>query len=169
MNETPKRHAQNLSLPPAYSGLHCTIAPVKTPMFRFVSGVPLLAAVIAAWMASACRPGNPAPQAPSTGSSSTPVRVTGTEKVVWDQAASNAKQLASYHYIVYIDDMPVDLVATCATGASSNGTFPCTAPLPKMPPGLHRLQLVAEETEGDLQRSPKSGVLLLDVAPKGPS
>jgi len=129
----------------------------------------LLSAVAAAWMAGACRRDDPPPQAPSTGSSSAPVRVTGFEKVAWDQTARNATQLGRYRYIVYIDDQPVGLMATCATAASTNGTFPCTASLPKMPPGLHRLQLAAEETDGDHRRSPRSGVLLLDVAPKGPS
>ena len=142
---------------------------MKTPLIRVVRDLPLLAAVVAVWMAGACRRGNPPPQAPSTGSSSTPVRVTGSERVVWDQTPGNAIQLARYRYIVYIDDMPVDLAATCANAASANGTFACTAPLPKMPPGLHRLQIAAEETEGDHRRSPKSGVMLLDLAPKGPS
>ena len=130
-------------------------------------GLPLLAAVVAAWMATACRRDNPPPQAPSTESSSTPVRVTGSEKIAWDQAASNPTQLARYRYVVYIDDVPTELVgATCTNTASAGRTFPCTASLPKMQPGLHRLQLVVEETEGDHRRSPKSGFLLLDVAPK---
>ena len=130
-------------------------------------GLPLLAAIVAAWMATACRHDNPPPQAPSTGSSTTPVRVTGSEKIVWDQAASNPTQLARYRYLVYIDDVPTELVgATCTNTASANLTFPCAASLPKMQPGLHRLQLGVEETEGDHRRSPKSGLLLLDVAPK---
>ena len=142
---------------------------MKTPLIRVARDLPLLAAVVAVCMTGACRRGNPPPQAPSTGSSSTPVRVTGSERVAWDQIAGNATQLAGYHFVAYIDDIPADLVATCATTASASGMFRCTAPLPKMQPGLHRLQLGAEETEGDHQRSPRSGALMLDVAPKGPS
>jgi hypothetical protein len=142
---------------------------VKAPLIRVVRDLPLLTAIVAMGMAGACRSGNPPPQAPSAGSSSTPVRVTGSEKIAWDQIASNATQLAGYRYVAYIDDMTAELVATCATTASAGGTFRCTAPLPKMQPGHHRLQLAAEETEGDHQRSLRSGALLLDVAPKGPS
>jgi hypothetical protein len=132
--------------------------------------VPLLAAVIGACTAAGCGRGNPAPQAPSTGSSNTPVRVNGTEKVVWDQIANDANQLSRYRYILFVDDVPVDLAgARCGTTASASGTFPCTAPLPRMQPGPHRLQLAVEETDKEKRRSPKSGAIFLDVAaPKIP-
>jgi hypothetical protein len=95
------------------------------------------------------------------------VRVTGTEKIVWDQAANDATQLARYRYIVYIDDVPVDLAGAVCGSASSTGatSFPCSAALPKLSPGSHRLQLAVEETDGKRHRSQKSGALLLDVAP----
>jgi hypothetical protein len=129
----------------------------------------LLAAVIGAVIAGACGRGNPPPQAPSTEPSTTPVRVIGTEKIVWDQAANNATQLAGYRYMVYIDDVPVDLADAACSPTSPNPTFPCSAGLPKMLPGAHRLQLVTEETDGQRRRSPKSGALLLDVAPTNTS
>jgi hypothetical protein len=126
----------------------------------------LVAAIIGACTAvGACGRGDPAPHAPATAASNGPLRITGTEKVVWDQLARDAAQLARYRYIAYIDDMPSDLVATC--GATQvDGAFPCTAPLPTMLPGLHRLELVVEERDGKGRQSPKSGVLQLDVALK---
>ncbi len=85
-------------------------------MIRWESCVLLLAAVIGACIAGACRRGDPPPQAPSIAPSTTPVRVTGSDKIAWDQVANDAKELARYRYIVYIDDVPVDLVgASCST------------------------------------------------------
>jgi hypothetical protein len=131
----------------------------------------ILAAVVGAGLAGACGSGSPPPPAPSTGSSTTPVTVTGVEKLQWDQAASSASQLAGYRYIGYVDEMPpMELAgATCATTSAANGTFACSAPLPKMSPGLHRLQLATEETGGDRRLGSKSGVLLLNVVPPKPS
>src|SRR5258705_13578691 len=123
----------------------------------------LLAGVIAALIAGACgRSDPPAAQAPTTAPSTGPVRVIGTEKMTWDQTAVDATHLTRYRFILYIDDVPVDLVGVACDTASTNVTFPCSAALPKLSPGPHRLQLVAEETD-DQRRSPKSGVLLLDV------
>jgi hypothetical protein len=139
-------------------------------MIRWEPRVLLLAAVIGVCMAGACRRNDPPPQAPSTAPSAGPVRVTGTERVVWEQPADNTTQLARYRYIVYIDDTPADPVAAaCSTTTSINRMFTCSVALPKLSPGPHRLQFVAEETDGDRRRSEKSGVLLLDVRPPNTS
>ena len=131
--------------------------------------MPLLAALSGALMAGACRRGDSPPQAPSTAPSLAPVRVTGIENVVWDQAAHDAAQLARFRYIVYVDDIPQDLAgAVCGTTAS-NALFPCRAALPKLSPGPHRLQLAVEETGGKQQRSPKSRALILNVVPPNKS
>jgi hypothetical protein len=129
----------------------------------------VLRVVLVVLLAGACDRGDPPPQVPSRARSATPVRVTGTEKVGWDQPASDATRLARYRFIVYIDDVPMDLAgATCNT-ASTTVMFPCSAALPKLSPGSHRLELAAEETDGQRRRSPKSDVLLLDVVPPGTS
>jgi hypothetical protein len=138
-------------------------------MIRSEPCVPLLAAVIGACMAGACRGDRP-PQSPSIAPSTTPVRVTGREKIAWDQVANDAKELARYRYIAYIDDVPVDLAGAACSTTTTNMTFPCSATLPKLSPGSHRLQLAVEkETDGERQRSLKSGALLLDVLPPNTS
>ena len=119
---------------------------------------------MAAWTAGGCAKGDPLPQAPATPPSTTPVRVTGTEKIVWEQVADDANLLARYRYIAYVDDVAVDLgVAKCAP--SDPRSFSCSVALPPLQPGPHRLELVTEETDGLRRRSPKSGLLLLDVVP----
>ena len=127
------------------------------------------AAVIGALIAGACGRSDPPPQAPFTAPSTERVRVIGVEHVAWDQPAINAAQLARYRFIVSIDDVPMDLVGVVCDTASTNVTFPCSAALPKLSSGPHRLQLAAEETDGQRRRSPKSGVLLLDLQPPNTS
>jgi len=133
-------------------------------MVRVPPCATLLAAVIGAWTAGACGRGDPPPEAPSTARSTTPVHVSGTEKVEWDQAAFDSTQLARYRYIVYVDGVPMDLAGAKCGPTTNNATFPCSAALPKLAAGLHRLQLAAEETDGQRRRSPTSGELLVDVA-----
>jgi hypothetical protein len=125
-----------------------------------------LAAAVGAWLAASCGRGEPPPQAPVTTPSSTPITVTGSERIAWDQAASSASQLAHWRYIGVLDDVPIDLAdATCATTRGEHGTFVCSARLPKMSPGLHRLQLVAAEIDGERRQGSKSGQLVLNVVP----
>jgi glucose/arabinose dehydrogenase len=89
--------------------------------------------------------------------------VTGTEKVGWDQSADSAAQLARYRYLGYVDDVASVLTNVACATTSANGAFPCTASLPKMTVGLHRLELVAEETDGSKLASTRSPALQLNV------
>jgi hypothetical protein len=138
---------------------------VTLPLARVPLCATLLAAVLGAWTAAGCgRGGDPPPQAPSTARSTTPVRISGAKKVEWGQAAFDSTQLARYRYVLYVDDVPTDLVdATCGRTTTNNATFPCSASLPKLAAGLHRLQLAVEEKDGRQRRSPRSGELLVDV------
>jgi hypothetical protein len=138
---------------------------VKVRTVRSTSWPLLFAAVISTWaVAGACGRGERPAQAPSTASSSTAVRVTGTEKIVWDQTAKDAAQLARHRYLAYVDDeAPIDLVGVTCGPATATESFTCSAPLPTMRPGRHRLQLAAEEADNQKRRSPKSGIILLEV------
>jgi len=101
--------------------------------------------------------------------SSTPVPITGSESIVWDQSALDAAQLARYQYIAYVDDVPADPVSASCDAGTINGIFTCRIKLPKIQPGRHRLQLAVEETDNQKRRSPRSNAILLDVAaPKTP-
>jgi hypothetical protein len=96
--------------------------------------------------------------------SNTPVQVTGTESIAWDQAAQDAAQLARYQYIVYIDDVPADAVTATCGAAAANGKFSCRIKLPKMLPGRHQLQLAVKETDNQKREGLRSSAILLDVA-----
>jgi hypothetical protein len=77
---------------------------------------------------------------------------------------TNATNVGRYHYLAYVDDeMPLVLVGVTCAPATASDTLACSAPLPKMHTGLHHLQLAAEEADNQKRRSPKSGILLLEV------
>lgn len=89
--------------------------------------------------------------------------MTGTEKIGWDQPANSAGDLAHYQYLGYVDDVPQVLTNAACTTTSAAGAFPCTASLPKMTVGLHRLELAAQQIDGTQVISPRSPSLQLNV------
>jgi len=120
-----------------------------------------------ALFAAACGGDDAPPAAPSTGTppptSGGPITVTGTEKIGWDQVADSATQLSRYQFLGFVDDVSQVLTnASCGTTAS-NGAFPCTASLPRMSIGLHRLDLAAQQLDGAQQISSRSAALQLNV------
>jgi glucose/arabinose dehydrogenase len=119
--------------------------------------------IVVALLAPACS--DSPPTAPSTGSPpSGPITVTGTEKMGWDQIAASATQLARYRYLGFVDDAQSVLAnVACGTTASASGTFPCTASLPTMTVGSHRLELAAQEVDGLQLTSARSPAILLNV------
>src|SRR5262245_4948229 len=120
--------------------------------------------VLFALLAPAC--GDSPPAAPSTGStppSGPPVNVSGTEKIGWDQPAISASQLAGYQYLGYVDDTPQVLTNVSCGATPANGTFPCSASLPRMTAGSHRLQLAAQELSGSRLIGDRSPTILLNV------
>src|SRR5512138_467061 len=147
---------------------------MTTPTARRVSGASLFCIVVALLAGSCGGNGSPtpssspAPQSPSTGgsSSSSATTVTGTEKVGWDQPADSASQLSGFQYIGYVDDVPDVLKNVVCATTSAAGAFACTASLPIMTAGAHRLELATQETGGAQRTSARSPVLLLNVAPK---
>src|SRR5499427_4480906 len=135
----------------------------------------LLLAVAVALFASACGGGGESPTAPSSntpgntpsnppGPSSGAINVTGTEKIGWNQAPDSSGSVAGYQYIGYVDGVPQVLAnAACGSTAASDGTFPCTASLPKMTAGLHSLTLAAQQTSGSQLISGQSAPIQLNV------
>jgi glucose/arabinose dehydrogenase len=88
-------------------------------------------------------------------------RVTGSERVGWMQQASSAEELATFRYLVYVDDRSAVQFqgASCETPATAQG-FACRAQLPSMSPGAHSLRLSAFiESGGQRFESPRSSAL----------
>ena len=71
-------------------------------------------------------------------------RVSGAERLGWDQQASDSQELATIRYLVYVDDAAGRDIqnVTCSSGAGPSG-YSCTGALPPLTPGEHRLKLTS--------------------------
>ena len=101
------------------------------------------------------------PQTPTT-PPSTDERITGNERIGWDQPAANASELASFRYAIYVDGARSELSnVSCATTAGPSG-FACSASLPSMFPGTHTLEIAAFVVDGAVLESGKSASLRVE-------
>jgi len=117
----------------------------------------------------ACNKTPSAPPPPST----TPApseTITGNERLGWDQRASDALELSTFRYAVYVDGTRSELTAaTCAT-TSTDGAFACSARLPALSTGAHTIELASFIVDGSVfesARSPALRVTLGIAAPVG--
>ena len=106
---------------------------------------------------AACGGGSPSP--PVVTPPSTPVTVTGTERIGWDQPAADAVELATFGYAIYVDGTRgVAANVSCGTTPATAG-FPCTAALPPLTPGAHSLQVASFVDDGGILESTRSAAL----------
>jgi glucose/arabinose dehydrogenase len=91
-------------------------------------------------------------------------RVTGDERLGWEQPALDAGDLETYRYAVYVNGARVELSdAACDAGAGPTG-FACTARLPPLTAGTHVLELASFIVdEGIVLESVRSTPLRLTV------
>jgi hypothetical protein len=69
-------------------------------------------------------------------------RVTGNERITWQQAAASPAELSTLHYNIYVDNVATEMQdVTCGNAETSPGQFSCSARLPSMGPGTHVLQI----------------------------
>jgi glucose/arabinose dehydrogenase len=116
-----------------------------------------LAILFASSTVAACGGGAPSP--PVVTPPSTPVTITGTERIGWDQPAGDAVELATFGYAIYVDGTrSVASGAACAPTAGTTG-FACTAALPPLTPGAHSLQVASFVNDGALLESTRSAAL----------
>ena len=91
-------------------------------------------------------------------------RITGSERLGWDQQAGDAGELASFHYAIYVDSARSELAdVSCATMSAAAG-FACSARLPAMSLGAHTLELAAFILAGGVLESAKSSPLSVIVS-----
>ena len=69
--------------------------------------------------------------------------ITGTERFGWDQPASDAAELASFRYAIYVDEARSEAADISCGSTQTSGRFACTARLPEMTAGTHSLQVAA--------------------------
>jgi glucose/arabinose dehydrogenase len=75
-------------------------------------------------------------------------RITGNERLGWDQQAGDAVELATFRYAIYVDTARFELAGVSCSSTSGATGFPCSARLPTMAPGSHTLELAAFVVDG---------------------
>jgi Glucose / Sorbosone dehydrogenase len=115
--------------------------------------------------ASACgkssEPPDSSPQPPPSVDPGT--RITGRERLGWDQELVAGTAADEYQFFVYVDGTRTALnSATCNPTAGSETAYVCTAPLPDLTDGRHTLEIVAARRalNGDVE-SAKSTTLVV--------
>ena len=117
------------------------------------SGVALLAA--------ACSKSSPPP--PEVTPPSGAETINGTERLGWTQRATDAVELATVRYAIYVDGTRSELAgASCAAAAAADG-FACSARLPTLTAGAHTLELASFTSDGSLLESARSAALRVTV------
>jgi hypothetical protein len=109
-----------------------------------------------------------APAPPVVGTASAPATLRGGERIGWDQPAATSAELATIHYVVYLDNVRTPLTdVSCATSPTTIGpsTFACTARLPTLTPGAHTLELASIADDGTARESVRSGTLHVTMVP----
>ena len=91
--------------------------------------------------------------------------VSGSTRIGWDQRASDAAELASLHFVMYVDGTRNELGDAVCTTPASNAGFPCTSSLPPMSAGQHRLEIASYVfIDGALVESAKSSPLMVTAS-----
>jgi glucose/arabinose dehydrogenase len=123
-----------------------------------VTGIVICLAAIAA-CGSKTAPAPPSTEPPPVGE-----RIIGTERLGWDQLASDAAELATIRYAIYVDGVRSEIAdATCAATPAAAG-FACSGRLPTMSAAAHTLELAAFILDGTtLLESARSSVLRVIV------
>jgi glucose/arabinose dehydrogenase len=105
------------------------------------------------------------PPSPESGVEQIPgvEQITGNERLGWDQPASDATELASIQYVVYVDGARTVLVGVLCAGPPGVDGFACTGQLPSMSQGLHTIELAAFIDVGTVLESERSAPLRVNV------
>ncbi len=94
------------------------------------------------------------------GSTQAPVPVVGNALMVWEQPGPGT---VPYHYLLYVDEVARNVAAVCRPGLFAWIPSSCSASLPTMMSGVHRLNVVAKLDDGAADESPQSTTVLVVV------
>src|SRR5438128_8714610 len=122
-----------------------------------------VATLVACGAISACD--RTSPQTPLPGSQTGEERISGNERLGWDQPANDRSAIASLRYSIYVDGIRSELTEVSCAATPSPAGFACSGRLPPLPPGSHTLELTAVATVGPVLESPRSSPFRVFVAP----
>jgi hypothetical protein len=105
----------------------------------------------------ACDKAPPSP--PVVETPATPITINGTERLGWDQPASDSVELATISYVVYVDGARAALSGVACGSSAAAAGFPCTAALPSMTAGAHTLEIASFVNDGGVLESARSAPL----------
>ena len=91
--------------------------------------------------------------------------ITGAERIGWDQPASDAVDLSTFRYAMYVDGTRTELAGVTCAPSTGPARFACTARLPALTPGAHALQIASFVVDGSTLESARSAALNVTVAP----
>ena len=74
-------------------------------------------------------------------------RISGNERLGWNQAAADAGELATFRYAAYVDGNRVELDRRELHGPAA-GRLRAAAGMPAMSPGAHTIELASFVTDG---------------------
>jgi hypothetical protein len=98
-------------------------------------------------MLSSCGGGGTPPPA-SSNPSGTGDRISGNERLGWNQAAADAGQLTKLRYAAYVDGNRVEL-ADVSCSEPRGGVSACSSRMPAMAAGEHTIVVVSFVVDGD--------------------
>lgn len=104
------------------------------------------------------------PPSPSPSPSPQPdERITGSERLGWDQQAGDVAELATFRYALYIDGARSELADVSCSSTSGASGFACSGRLPTMAAGVHTLELAAFIVDGSVIESARSAPIRVNV------
>jgi glucose/arabinose dehydrogenase len=114
---------------------------VQWPGWTGVVGASILAGTLAA-----CGGSSPPPSTsdPSSGGE----RISGSERLGWNQAAGSQAELATFRHAAYIDTSTRVELTDVSCGSLSNGVSACSSRMPAMSTGAHTIELVSFVVDG---------------------
>ena len=90
-------------------------------------------------------------------------RITGSERIGWDQQPGDSADFAALRYAIYVDGTRSELADASCGPTQSAARFACSARLPAMSPGAHTLELASFVVDGEVLESPRSSPLRVIV------
>jgi glucose/arabinose dehydrogenase len=104
-----------------------------------------------------------APQTPDTPPPGGGERITGNERIGWQQAAATAAELSTFRYNIYVDNVAVEIQGVTCGATDGSASFSCSGRLPSMAPGRHVLEITTFVESGTRLESARSAPLTVIV------